>query len=73
MLLILMCHLLSSGQPNTNSRRRILTKPVSPFEWWKNKEPTVFAKDPYFRGNYKVTPLRVNAIKLNNKTFKLNA
>jgi hypothetical protein len=48
------------------------TKPVSPFEWWKNKEPTVFAKDPYFRGNYKVTPLRVNAIKLNNKTFKLN-
>jgi hypothetical protein len=51
---------------------RVNKKPASPFEWWKNKEPTVFAKDPYFRGNYKVTPLRVNAIKLNNKTFKLN-
>ena len=34
------------------------TKPVSPFEWKKNKEPTIFAKDPYFRGNYKTTPVK---------------
>jgi hypothetical protein len=34
------------------------TKPVSPFEWKKNKEPTVFAKDPYFRGCYKTTPVK---------------
>ena len=32
------------------------TKFVSPFEWKKNKEPTAFAKDPYFRGTYKVPP-----------------
>ena len=54
-------------------KRQVQDEQPSPFEWKKNKEPTIFAKDPYFRGNYKVTPLRVNAIKLNNKTFKLNA
>ena len=32
--------------------------PLSPFEWRKNKEPTIFAKDPYFRGNYKTKPVR---------------
>jgi hypothetical protein len=26
-----------------------MTKPVSPFQWKKNKEPTVFAKDPTFK------------------------
>jgi hypothetical protein len=35
-----------------------MKKPVSPFEWKKNKEPTVFAKDPYFRGCYKTTPVK---------------
>jgi hypothetical protein len=29
---------------------------VSPFDWKKNKEPTAFAKDPYFRGTHKVPP-----------------
>ena len=25
------------------------SKPISPFNWRENKEPTIFAKDPYFR------------------------
>ena len=26
-----------------------MTKILSPFNWRENKEPTIFAKDPYFR------------------------
>ena len=42
----------------TGWRKRQIAEAVSPFEWQKNKEPTVFAKDPYFRGCYKTTPVK---------------
>jgi hypothetical protein len=37
-----------------------MSKPKTPstFDWRKNKEPTIFAKDPYFCGNYKTTPVK---------------
>ena len=46
-------------------------EPLSPFEWKKNKEPSIFAKDPYFRGNYKTTPVQHPLPVLRNITGKI--
>jgi hypothetical protein len=35
-----------------------MKKPPSTFEWRKNKEPTIFAKDVRFTGRYKTTPVK---------------
>ena len=43
----------------------------SPFLWAQRKEPSIFAKDPYFRGNYKVTPVKHPLPILRNITGKI--
>ena len=40
----------------TGWRKRQIADGVSPFEWKKNKEPTVFAKDPTFKAVPKLAP-----------------
>ena len=45
--------------------------PTSPFEWKKEVRPSIFAKDPYFRGNYKTTPVKHPLPLLRNVTGKI--
>jgi hypothetical protein len=48
-----------------------ITESVSPFEWKKEVRPSIFAKDPYFWGNYKVTPVKHPLPLLRNITGKI--
>ena len=47
------------------------TESVSPFEWKKEVRQSIFAKDPYFWGNYKVTPVKHPLPLLRNITGKI--
>ena len=43
---------------------------LSPFNWKRDPRPSIFAQDPYFRGNYKVTPVQ-HALPLRYITGKI--